>query len=446
MSASNGAAGGFAAMTWSLDGSSPTMKRGRTEEQQLRFDPRSGKTVRFEGGTPEVAPQPMPALNATPSQPSSSRASAPSSSRAGGGVQWASSIGRSKKSKEVERKNAQETQEYHRRLASQLSHVKAHEELQKQLAVQRLQHTLAQSEHGYALSSNSQQVLGQHVAAAASRLFSSITTSAGHQLQGLPLLGGVMGGGGGGDPSTTLPMLNATGAQQQRPATHPGGPRDHSPNAVTAHAPDFVCNEPMPMPGAMPPSASSSSAANNNNAAGLQLSGEATLPFGLGRFTFGGRVALPPSLGGAPSNAPPPNLQQPPRQPRLPPPTPPETALESISWPLEMVLANLMEDATPTAEELASAGLRSRSRSPRPASEAGASEASSGGLDQAWAAADGWAAAMTEVESALGALPADFLDDDQPVRAATPGHSRTSSNGSFKKLPETKDVVESFFA
>ena len=52
----------------------------------------------------------------------------------------------------------------------------------------------------------------------------------------------------------------------------------------------------------------------------------------------------------------------------------------------------------------------------------------------------------TEVESALGALPADFLDDDQPVRAATPGHSRTSSNGSFKKLPETKDVVESFFA
>ena len=95
MSASNGAAGGFAAMTWSLDGSSPTMKRGRTEEQQLRFDPRSGKTVRFEGGTPEVAPQPiMPALNATPSQPSSSRASAPSSSRAGGGVQWASSIGR----------------------------------------------------------------------------------------------------------------------------------------------------------------------------------------------------------------------------------------------------------------------------------------------------------------------------------------------------------------
>ena len=40
MSASNGAAGGFAAMTWSLDGSSPKMKRGRTEEQQLRFDPR----------------------------------------------------------------------------------------------------------------------------------------------------------------------------------------------------------------------------------------------------------------------------------------------------------------------------------------------------------------------------------------------------------------------
>ena len=64
---------------------------------------------------------------------------------------------------------------------------------------------------------------------------------------------GALRGGGGGDPSTTLPMLNATGAQQQRPATHPGGPRDHSPNAVTAHAPDFVCDEPMPMPGVAAP-------------------------------------------------------------------------------------------------------------------------------------------------------------------------------------------------
>ena len=370
MSASNGAAGGFAA-DMGLDGSSPTMKRGRTEEQQLRFDPRSGKTVRFEGerpsGTAAHAGPQRDALAAE--QPGVRPLLARGRRRAMGLVH--------RPEQKVEGGRAEERPgnagvPSTARLAA----------LARQGA-----RGAAKAAGGAAAAAHARAVgawirpLEQLAAGPRSaRRCGRVTFIFFHHNVGGPSASGSCLCSVGSwvaeaaATSTTLPMLNATGAQLgrgRRPARRPPRPlpqrRHRACTRFCMQRADADARH------AMPPAASSSSAANNNNAAGLQLSGEATLPFGLGRFTFGGRVALPPSLGGPPHSAPPPPPTTRrvslafllPRRPRRP--------LESISWPLEMVLANLMEDATPTAEELASAGLRSRSRSPRPASEAGAS-------------------------------------------------------------------------